>query len=93
MITKTAIGNYLRVEPKRLNWTPVVKCYEAGVPTWDALRDAILEMINTAQQPAEAPDCRTCFKINVVDTVPLCSICTNGDQYQHVPKVVLWRTE
>jgi hypothetical protein len=49
------------------------------------------------RQPAQ-PDCRTCEHLS--DSKRYCSKsehwmkgCTNGDQYQPAPAVVLWRTE
>jgi hypothetical protein len=46
-------------------------------------------------QPAEAPDCRTCEKLqsNLAGGAWCQYICTNGNKYQPAPKVVLWRTE
>ena len=48
--------------------------------------------------PAAQPDCRTCEHLS--DSHRYCAKsehwmqgCTNGDQYEPAPKVVLWRTE
>ena len=46
-----------------------------------------------------APDCRTCWHLHTSDhgdspyECTSKSNCTNGDQYQPAPSVVLWRTE
>ena len=43
-----------------------------------------------------APDCRTCADYDRLEAclrAPRYGVCTNGDQYQPAPKVVLWRTE
>ena len=53
-----------------------------------AQRDAI-EVWNTRKT---APDCRTCNWLPECDDGMQLG-CTNGDQYQPAPKVVLWRTE
>ena len=56
-----------------------------------AQHDAI-EVWNTRNP---APDCRTCENLGSCreDAKWLRNYCTNGDQYQPAPKVVLWRTE
>lgn len=49
-----------------------------------------------ALYPQPAPDCRACTQYAHDDDHPQCKLwneCTNGDQYQPAPKVVLWRTE
>lgn len=46
--------------------------------------------------PPPAPDCRTCTDYDRLEgclRAPRYAVCTNGDQYQPAPKVVLWRTE
>ena len=55
-----------------------------------------IEVWNTRKP---APDCRTCWHLHTSDhgdspyECTSKSDCTNGDQYQPAPKVVLWRTE
>lgn len=43
------------------------------------------------KQPA--PDCRTCVNASVCHFHFNAPDCTNGDQYQPAPAVVLWRTK
>jgi len=44
------------------------------------------------KQPA--PDCRTCANVVAcMEVIGEITYCTNGDQYQPAPAVVLWRTE
>lgn len=45
-----------------------------------------------AQAQPPAPDCRTCEHMNFCYAYTPYAACTNGDQYQPAPKVVLWRT-
>ena len=68
---------------------------QAIAPTSADYAMGYAEGFNDACKPP-APDCRTCE--NLVRGV--CSYevltgnrCTNGDQYQPAPAVVLWRTE
>lgn len=49
-----------------------------------------IEVWNTRKP---APDCRTCEFSNIMYDGEQCNNCTNGDQYQPAPDVVLWRTE
>lgn len=54
-------------------------------------------VVRSEKQPAPAPDCRTCEHFAYDPQNPQCGLdwdgCTNGDQYQPAPSVVLWRTE
>lgn len=60
-----------------------------------AMRAAMLQTLGIEAAPP-APDCRTCSQYAHDDDHPQCKLwngCTNGDQYQPAPQVVLWRTE
>jgi len=63
--------------------------YQAGHSDgWNAATD------NFFTPPA--PDCRTCDKYDARGNAmghKCVQTCTNGDQYQPAPAVVLWRTE
>lgn len=48
--------------------------------------------IRSEKHPAPAPDCRTCHYFTSSEGCFSFKACTNGDQYQPAPKVVLWRT-
>ena len=64
------------------------------------MRAAMLQTLSIEAQPP-APDCRTCEhkyeSENAKRTYCIQSFsgvhCTNGDQYQPAPAVVLWRME
>lgn len=65
--------------------------YKAVTP--EQWGDVVSVLEGKAKPPT--PDCRTCTHL---DRLPhSCGIaslrCTNGDQYQPAPRVVLWRTE
>jgi hypothetical protein len=51
--------------------------------------------VSELRSRTQAPDCRTCEHIYDDGVGLACdsALCTNGDQYQPAPKVVLWRTE
>ena len=66
-----------------------------GAELQDEIGQMMADALNALYQPP-APDCRTCrhlfdwsgsYKCNALNE------CTNGDEYQPAPKVVLWRTE
>lgn len=59
----------------------------SGTTNWAGV---IVNVLN-AQPPA--PDCRTCEHMNFCYAYTPYAACTNGDQYQPAPKLVLWRTE
>lgn len=62
----------------------------AGTTNWAG----VIVNVQNAQPPA--PDCRTCENYDAGGNAMghKCVMrCTNGDQYQPAPKVVLWRTE
>ncbi len=60
----------------------------AGFEINHASKNLLIEAANALA----TPDCRTCVK--AWPTLNGCSHnCTNGDQYQPAPAVVLWRTE
>ena len=68
-------------------------CNLCGERWWDShvcsFTGKLRELI---PQKPPAPDCRTCnWKDYCKDGIEM--PCTNGDQYQPAPKVVLWRTE
>jgi hypothetical protein len=58
-----------------------------------------LAALRQVQAQPPAPDCRTCAQYQEDEGTCLYPLyhglkqCTNGDQYQPAPKVVLWRTE
>lgn len=60
---------------------------------WYAETDSAWQAWKEANKPA--PDCRTCdYRSLDSDENDYClQKCTNGDQYQPAPAVVLWRTE
>jgi len=71
----------------------------AGNPDACELIDARSEL-RTALTEAFAPDCRTCDKLQDLGDNFACrtwgkeyATCTNRDQYQPAPKLVLWSTE
>lgn len=51
------------------------------------------EMVESWLANKPAPDCRTCHYFTSSEGCFSFKACTNGDQYQPAPKVVLWRTE
>lgn len=55
------------------------------------MRKAMLQTLGIA-----SPNCRTCTDYDRLEgclRAPRYGVCTNGDQYQPAPAVVLWRTE
>ena len=57
-------------------------------------KEAVKLLRDLAQPPA--PDCRTCEHRDGTfcgNRIHRGIRCTNGDQYQPAPQVVLWRTE
>ena len=70
---------------------------QAIAPTSADYAMGYAEGFNDACKPP-APDCRTCWHLHTSDhgdspyECTSKSDCTNGDQYQPAPKVVLWRT-
>jgi hypothetical protein len=66
-------------------------------PTNTSPFDVSKMVVFGAKQPAEAPDCRTCKNLDhgacTFGILTTYMRCTNGDQYQPAPKVVLWRTK
>jgi len=75
--------------------TEVQRQWEASYDYQEWLEQQTVAQEQPVAQPAEAPDCRTCknLKSNLAGGHWCQFICTNGDQYQPAPKVVLWRTE
>ena len=68
---------------------------QAIAPTSADYAMGYAEGFNDACKPP-APNCRTCEHSFDSYEKPNCMSlegCTNGDQYQPAPKVVLWRTE
>lgn len=64
---------------------------QAIAPTSADYAMGYAEGFNDACKPP-APDCRTCENLESCkeDAKWLRNYCTNGDQYQPAPKVVLW---
>jgi hypothetical protein len=71
-----------------------------GAELQDEIGQMMADALNALYQPP-APDCRTCHSYDGEGLggclFPIVNgwkkHCTNGDQYQPAPKVVLWRTE
>ena len=65
---------------------------QAIAPTSADYAMGYAEGFNDACKPP-APDCRTCTNNCACKCHGRGNECTNGDQYQPAPEVVLWRTE
>ena len=63
-----------------------------GAELQDEIGQMMADALNALYQPP-APDCRTCENNCACKCHGRGNECTNGDQYQPAPKVVLWRTE